>query len=215
MGVATRGWAGLLGAGLAWATIACGDDGTTGSGGPDILELTTVPLSGEQEVPRVRTEATGEATANLTGNLLRVTGTFEGLESDLHEVAGSSAHVHDGPPGESGPVVFNLQVTPGEDNRSGTFDGEMLLDMNQLQALQEGRYYVNVHTALHPSGEIRGQLTDPPFVPESLDLPRPEPEVNEDVEKARDNLPDPGGLGPLPPFPGAPEPPVEEPPAEE
>ena len=180
MRVASWGWAALLATGLL-AVAACGEDDTTGGSGPGtLLELTDVPMSGDQEVPPVQSTASGTASASLTGNLLRVTGSFQGLTSDLMAVQGSAAHVHDGPMGQAGPVVFNLRVTPGADNRSGTFDGEMLLDQNQLAALQAGRYYVNVHTTGNPAGELRGQLaaSDEEQPPESLDQGPGQPEIS-------------------------------------
>jgi hypothetical protein len=206
MGAATRGWAGILLVGWAAATVACGADDATEGGRPNSLELATVPLSGDQEVPPASTGASGEATATLTGNLLRVTGSFEGLESDLLNVAGSYAHVHDAPRGQAGPVVFNLQVTPGADMRSGTFEGEMLLDQNQLQALEAGRFYVNVHTASHPTGEIRGQFDD--GTPEVVEEGPAGPSVRIDPTAAPkspgDRLPAPPTKVPtLPPLPPA------------
>jgi hypothetical protein len=208
MAVATRGWAGVLVAGFAAAAVACGTDDSTETGGPSALEVATVELTGAQEVPMVRTGATGQATATLSGNLLRVTGSFQGLESDLFPVAGSPAHVHEAPPGVAGPVVFNLEVTPGADNRSGTFEGEMLLDMDQLRSLQAGDYYVNVHTANNRSGEIRGQLIDPPVQPpENLEVPSPPPEPGENPVRGS-GAPRPIGQEPPPPIP-----PVTPPPA--
>lgn len=204
MGRVSRGWAALLATGLFGTAVACGSDGTTGSG-PDTLELPEVQLTGAEEVPPVQTSATGTATATMTGNLLRVTGSFQGLGSDLTEIAGSSAHVHEAPRGQSGPVVFPLQVTPGPDNRSGTFDGEMLLDESQLQAFADGRYYVNVHTVTNPQGEIRGQLEAAPQEepPNQFELPGGTPEPNTDDAKSQPK--DFPGLTP-PPFPGLPPP---------
>lgn len=115
-------------------------------------------LTGAQEVPSVDTTATGEGTATLDDNQLTLEGSFEGLSSDLREVEGSSAHIHEAPAGENGPIVFNLDVTPGADNRSGTFEGTFDLTDEQVSAFEDGRYYVNVHTETFPGGEIRGQL---------------------------------------------------------
>lgn len=203
MGLASRGWAAaLLAAGLASALAACGGTDSTGSGGPDTLEMGEVQMTGDQEVPPVTTTATGTAAASVTGNLLRVTGTFEGLSAPLQEVSGSAAHVHDAPAGQSGPVVFNLQVTPGADGRSGTFQGEKLLDDNQMRAFSAGRYYVNVHTVANPSGEIRGQLAKPqPANP--LELPDAQ---QPDVDAGGDGAKDQPKAFPktVPPFPGLP-----------
>ena len=66
-----------------------------------------------------------------------------------------AAHIHRGPAGTNGPVVvpFNPSLGPG----CTTVTRELAL------AILHNRsgYYVNVHTPLHPAGEIRGQLTGP------------------------------------------------------
>lgn len=104
------------------------------------------------------TAATGTAKAELYGESLEVEGSFEGLQSDLFEAAGSSAHVHRAARGTSGPIVFNLTVTPGADNRSGTFKGSSTLSADDLENYRNGLLYVNVHSADHPTGELRGQF---------------------------------------------------------
>ena len=37
-------------------------------------------------------------------------------------------------------------------------EGEAILTPNQAQEFTAGRWYVNVHTAKNPDGEIRGQV---------------------------------------------------------
>lgn len=171
----------LLGASLVLA--ACGDDdddngGTfadaavsdagDGNGAdaalPDAGDgALQVVLAGENEVPPVATPASGDVTATLEGDTLTVTGDFMDLESDLTEISGSSAHIHQAEVGEAGPIVFNLDVTPGEDNRSGTLAGTFELTSEQRMLFEQGLLYVNVHTEQNPAGEIRGQLaTDQP-----------------------------------------------------
>jgi len=36
--------------------------------------------------------------------------------------------------------------------------GTATLTPEQVTALEDGKWYVNLHTAAHPGGEIRGQL---------------------------------------------------------
>lgn len=110
-------------------------------------------LSSSNEVPPTNSTATGEATATLDGNQLTIEGSFEGLSSDV-----SGAHIHENVPGANGPIVFNLIVDPNDDNRSGTFSLTTSLGNNQVQDLITEQYYINVHTAAFPNGEIRGQL---------------------------------------------------------
>jgi hypothetical protein len=122
-------------------------------------ETVTAELAGENEVPAVATMASGEVSAVLTGLTLVVEGAFEGLMSDLTEIAGSSAHVHEAAAGANGGVVFVLDVA-STDQRSGTLSGEFELTAAQREAFRAGDYYVNIHTEGNPSGELRAQLVD-------------------------------------------------------
>lgn len=64
------------------------------------------------------------------------------------------AHIHDGDVGATGPIVVPLvQSAPG----TWTVPATVLTDL-QIESLRAGDNYVNVHTALNPDGEIRGQL---------------------------------------------------------
>jgi hypothetical protein len=137
----------LVGAGLL-ALTGCGSN----------PYVATTSLTGANEAPTpVTTSAGGTATATLDGDELTVTGAFNGLGSDLFDVAGSPAHVHRGAPGTAGPVVFALTVT-STDKRNGTFTATQELNDEQQQDFRNGLYYVNVHTATNQGGEIRGQF---------------------------------------------------------
>ncbi|WP_395837540.1 CHRD domain-containing protein [Archangium violaceum] len=131
----------LLGAGLL-GVVGCGES-----------YVSTTQLSGANEVPPVTTSASGTASATLDGDELSVSGTFSGLSSPLHEESGSSAHVHQAPPGENGGIVFNLSVTS-----DGNFSGTKKLTDAEKEAFKAGRFYVNVHSENHKTGEIRGQF---------------------------------------------------------
>jgi CHRD domain len=64
-------------------------------------------------------------------------------------------HIHKGAAGTSGPVVFDLgNVTPSPLN----FSTPPLTAVQEAD-LKSGLYYVNIHSAAVPNGEIRGQLT--------------------------------------------------------
>lgn len=120
--------------------------------------VATSQLTGSAEAPTpVTTSAGGTATATLDGDELTVTGGFNGLQSNLMMTSGSSAHVHRGASGTAGPIVFNLTVT-STDERNGTFTGTKSLNDEEQKDFKNGLYYVNVHTANNPSGEIRGQF---------------------------------------------------------
>jgi hypothetical protein len=65
----------------------------------------------------------------------------------------TSAHIHRGARGKSGPVVVPLCAPCKSGAR-----GRATVDASVLSALEAGRAYVNVHTRKNPAGEIRGQL---------------------------------------------------------
>jgi hypothetical protein len=70
-------------------------------------------------------------------------------------VAGTAAHIHNGPRGVAGPIVFALtEASMG----SGIWTAQATLSQTDLNTLLAGNYYFNVHSAAFPNGEIRGQL---------------------------------------------------------
>lgn len=121
---------------------------------PAAAEMLTmkVPLSGANEVPANTTAGKGEAdvTFDTTTRKLAWKVSYSGLTGPA-----TMAHFH-GPaePGKNAPIVVPIP----HPNVSGT-EGSATLTEAQAADLLAGRYYVNVHTAAHPGGEIRGQVT--------------------------------------------------------
>jgi hypothetical protein len=107
-------------------------------------------LSGGQEVPPVATRAEGAMALFLNRHQNRLRFVLQ------HQVAMPTvAHLHLGSAGENGPVAVAL---PKFDGFSA---GVVAVTPEQVAALQAGRLYVNVHSADHPTGEIRGQILRP------------------------------------------------------
>lgn len=71
----------------------------------------------------------------------------------------TSAHIH-GPadPGATAGVVVPFTLAAGTSPATPITGSAMLTD-TQIADLRAGKYYVNVHTAKYPAGEIRGQIT--------------------------------------------------------
>ena len=110
-------------------------------------------LTGAQEVPPSDSAGTGTATFTLDETTHHLTWSIatEGLTGDA-----VAAHIH-GPadPGANGGVVINL----APDGAANPLTGGATLTAEQAAALMDGKYYVNIHTAENPAGEVRGQVT--------------------------------------------------------
>ena len=108
-----------------------------------------VTLSGDQEVPAIKTEAKGNGTITVKDDKT-VSGsvTFSGLSP-------TAAHIHEAAAGKNGGVIIPLTKTG--DNTFTVPPGAKLTDA-QYESYKKGDLYVNVHTAANPGGEIRGQL---------------------------------------------------------
>ena len=84
------------------------------------------------------------------GQMLTVSGTFEGLRSPA-----TLAQLHRAPKGLRGPAIFNLSVTKAT---SGSVSGSLELSPAQIEDLKNGRLYVQVHSERAPDGNLRGWL---------------------------------------------------------
>ena len=108
-----------------------------------------VTLSGNDEVPPVTTSATGNGSVKVAADKT-VSGsvTIKGMTA-------TAAHIHEGEMGKNGPVVIAL--TKSGDDKWVVPDGAKFSDA-QYESYKAGKFYVNVHSAAHKDGEIRGQL---------------------------------------------------------
>jgi hypothetical protein len=118
----------------------------------------SVTMSGAEEVPMVVTGGTALCFVTLddvTG-MVSVSGTFSGLSSSA-----TAAHIH-GPAavGMNAGVLVALSATAAT---SGTVSGSGTLSAANVTNMLSGLTYLNLHTSMHPAGEIRGQvLTEVP-----------------------------------------------------
>ncbi|MDP1610941.1 MAG: CHRD domain-containing protein [Sulfuritalea sp.] len=108
-----------------------------------------IMLKGAAEIPAVKTAATGTGQITVMPDQT-VSGNIKttGLVTTV-------AHIHEGASGQSGPPIITLTKT-GADSFVVP-DAARLTDA-QYASFKAGDLYVNVHSARHPAGEIRGQL---------------------------------------------------------
>jgi hypothetical protein len=107
-------------------------------------------LKGSSEVPPNTVTASGAVTLtyDTASKQLAWKGTLAGLTA-----APTAAHFHG--PAEPGK---NAGVQVAIPNPGTSFEGSALLTDGQAADLLNGRIYVNIHTAAHPGGEVRGQV---------------------------------------------------------
>jgi hypothetical protein len=125
---------------------------------------TGIVLSGAQETPPVTSAALGtmDVFYSKETRILNYTINWSGLTGAV-----TAAHIHGlAPTGYPAPVVqtFSLNAISKCPTISitscGTYKGTMLVDgvIVKEEDLLNGMYYVNIHTAANPGGEIRGQI---------------------------------------------------------
>ncbi len=121
---------------------------------PDDANLVafSTQLRGDQEVPPATSMGRGQLDAVLDKNTgqLRWKVSHSGLTGPV-----TAAHFHSpAMPGANAPVVLPLASPLPE-----RAEGSAMLSPAQSADLLAGRWYVNLHTAAFPGGEVRGQLT--------------------------------------------------------
>ncbi len=120
-------------------------------------ETFKVALAGAQQVPPVETSGTGTAdlTYDPSTRMLTWSISYSGLSGPA-----TMAHFH-GPAaaGKNGPVA--VWISKKGDPVESPIKGEATLTPEQAAQFTAGDWYVNIHTAAHPGGEIRGQVMPP------------------------------------------------------
>jgi len=126
-------------------------------------------MNGASEVPAVTTTPTCNPTFQGAGTTVNYTITATGLSGNA-----AASHIHVGAPGVSGPIVlpFPASAISNGSNGSVTISGSFtsanvtaqtnppINNLDDLLAqMKAGNTYANIHTAAHPAGEIRGQIS--------------------------------------------------------
>jgi len=128
------------------AIVSCNKDDSTA---PNPNVVYKASLTGAQEAP---TPNASSATGNATLTFNTTTKIF--TLSVTHTIAApTNGHIHKAAAGVSGGVIF-----PFSSFTSPISYTSVALDATQEADLSANLYYVNIHTAAYPGGEIRGQL---------------------------------------------------------
>jgi hypothetical protein len=132
------------------ATLALG--ATVAFAGPAFAEKMKATLDGKAEVPAVTSAATGTADLDYDAASKKLTWkiTYSGLSGPA-----TAAHFHG--PAEAGKNAGVAVAIPNA--TASPVEGSATLTDAQAADLAAGKYYINVHTAANPGGEIRGQVT--------------------------------------------------------
>ena len=129
-------------------------------------------LSGDEEVPPVHTDVSGDAHFYVDSDEETIQFEVEVLDNGEHAglLGAAGAHIHCAPAGANGPVVaFLAGVVPGglagEVTFSGTLKEVNIVDPTCGSTIEElvdsfcnGNAYVNIHSSANPPGEVRGQI---------------------------------------------------------
>ena len=120
--------------------------------GPASAEKYKVTLDGKSEVPANTSAGTGSADVDYDAATKKLTWklTYSGLSGPA-----TAAHFHG--PAEAGKNAGVAVAIPNA--TSSPVEGSATLTDAQAADLVAGKYYINIHTAANPGGEIRGQVT--------------------------------------------------------
>ena len=127
------------------------------------------------EVASARGSFTGTLTKSESGTVLNWQLSFGSLTGDA-----IAAHIHIADRGTAGPVVVPL-CSPCTSGATGTAN----VNATVLEAIQNDRAYVNVHTKTNPAGEVRGQVSPAATVKTSMRASQERPKPKGSVRRAR------------------------------
>lgn len=115
------------------------------------LAAFSTQMTGINQVPPIKTVATGrvDAVQDKNTNLFRWKLSYTGLSGPA-----TAGHFH-GPAaiGANAGIALPFGGVP-----RSPMEGRATLTAVQAADLLAGKWYVNIHTAAHPGGEIRGQM---------------------------------------------------------
>jgi len=139
-------------------------------------------MAASEEVPAPKGDV-GSAGGTFTGTVTKSdAGTVLSWQLSFSNLTGPgiAAHIHIAARGTPGPVVVPL-CAPCTSGATGTAN----INATVLEAIQNDRAYVNVHTKTNPAGEIRGQVSSVASVKVALRASQERPKPKGKVRRAR------------------------------
>jgi hypothetical protein len=123
---------------------------STAAAGAETLKY-HADMTPASEVPPKQSQGKGDVNATLDTATRQLTWT-----SDWSGLTGPAtmAHFH----GPAAPGANAGVAVPWDKNPTSPYQGKATLTDQQMQDLEGGKWYANVHTADNPGGEIRGQM---------------------------------------------------------
>ena len=109
----------------------------------------TVPLSGQNEVPPNASGGSGTGKVELDGNVIKWNVTYSGTTGPV-----TAGHFH----GPAQPGANAGVVVPFAGPLASPIVGSATLTPAQVDQVKSGLWYINLHTAANPGGELRGQV---------------------------------------------------------
>jgi hypothetical protein len=109
----------------------------------------TVPLSGQNEVPPNASGGSGTGKVELDGNVIKWNVSYSGMSGPV-----TAGHFH----GPAQPGANAGVVVPFAGPLASPIIGSATLTPAQVDQVKQGLWYINLHTAANPGGELRGQV---------------------------------------------------------
>jgi hypothetical protein len=109
----------------------------------------TVPLSAQNEVPPNASGGSGTGKVELDGSTIKWNISYSGMTGPV-----TAGHFH----GPAQPGANAGVVVPFAGPLASPIIGSASLTPAQVDQVKQGLWYINLHTAANPGGELRGQV---------------------------------------------------------
>ncbi len=129
--------------------VGCSSDSDNDDSTNTNITTINVALDALQQVPSTTSVASATGSVSLDNTTRLLTGSVTSSNMTI-----SVAHIHTGEAGFNGDVVVALEV----DGDTAAVPENTVLTAEQVTAMLNGDYYINLHSERYPGGEVRGQI---------------------------------------------------------